>query len=132
MLPIVPVLRADDTVIHIRGHVHGIYTVAPICVRYRQFTSAGWTVRCKQTGMSVAKFSNLRIARQFADFLMREYGDISVSLLNSFNRQETEEDAALLDEINVRSMHFTRLKKGDIIQYIPIPDEYQVEVARKV
>jgi hypothetical protein len=118
---LVPVCRANNTTVFTQGEVYGIWSVAPTLFNNAKFTAGAWSVRSAENGMTVACFTEKHVAVNFAKMLIREYGDISQTLRNSYNNAETPEDARLLDEINQRSNHPARIRKGMVIKYIPVP-----------
>lgn len=105
------------------GETIGIYTVAPSVLdngSRKAFTAAAYSVRFAETGMTIAAFLEQHIALNFASMLLRRYGDISQTLRNSFHNCETDEDAALLNEIHKVSFHKCRVRKGMLVPYVAI------------
>lgn len=114
---------ADNLVLRCHGLIVGIWSVAPAVTSrngLNVFTKAAWSVRSAENGMTIGTFTDFGVAQNFAQMLMRDYGDISQTLRNSFVYQETPEDKAILDEIDQRSNHPTRIRRGMKLAYIPL------------
>lgn len=117
----VPVCLKNNSVLYIEGEVIGIWSVAPALGRrglVTAFTVGAWSVRSVQTGINIGCFTDRDVALGFAKMLEREYGDISEAVRHCFDCCETDEDAALLDEIQARSLHNSRVSAKTLLPYV--------------
>lgn len=104
----VPVRLEDNSLFHIHGYVLGCYSFGGVIAINGKVVLDRYAIRCAKTGISIAKFTERKVAVNFLRWLWDTYGDISDTLLRCYESRETQEDSRILDEINLRSKHETR------------------------
>lgn len=125
MNEVVKVARKNGQILLIAGITIGIYTVAPaLCENSNGkgiFTAGAWSTRIAASGMTIGCFYSRAVAQNFARHLWAQYGDISEVWQRCFDYCETPEDTTLLNFIDKRADHISRVKKGMKVPDIAIP-----------
>ncbi|HET7640948.1 MAG TPA: hypothetical protein VFK47_19725, partial [Ktedonobacteraceae bacterium] len=93
----------------INGYVVGCYSFGGVIKTDNTVSVDRWAIRCAKTGMNIATFTDRFVAVNFLRWLWNTYGDITETLLRCYEYKETSEDSRLMDEINARSKHETRV-----------------------
>lgn len=105
----VKMLREDNRIIWLNGERYGCVTVAPLLGTNGQVSRQVFAVRSFEHGVRIAAFTSLQVARNFAQYLDREFGDVlPKAQTNGLNGCEDEQDTALLDFIDQRADHPSR------------------------
>jgi hypothetical protein len=110
---VIPVRLEDNNLFHIHGYVLGCYSFSGVIAMNGSVSLDRYAIRCAKTGISLARFTERKVAVQFLRWLWDTYGDITDTLLRCYENRETPEDSRILDEINVRSKHETRRYNGE-------------------
>jgi hypothetical protein len=105
----IPVLLADNSIVHVMGFKVDCYTLGPVILWNGSPNWERTAIRGAETGINIAAFTDKQVALGFLRWLVTTYGDISDTLQRCADGRETAEDRAILDAINERSRHAARV-----------------------
>jgi hypothetical protein len=103
----------NNAVVRGWGYTVGIYTFGPVLTPDLRPNLDRWAIRYAKTGINIATFTDRGVCLRFLRWLCDTYGNISEVWEHCTLRQETPEDTAIVDAINMRSKHVTRVSMTD-------------------
>jgi len=100
---------ADRRIVQRLGYQIGQYTYGPVLLWNGQPSWERVSIRVAASGITVATFSDGQVAANFLRWLIGEWGDLSDTYMRSAQERESAEDARILDAIEARSLHVSRV-----------------------